>query len=550
MATTDDKQIIVTFVSGLSNAALQIPSSISPTVVIPAGSTEKGLSLIVKALIDGASTDSDNDSDNDSDSDTKMNDTSTSSIPSSFQFLLPPSSPSADSPSLYLPSHPTTLSQLPMLHPLNPNITNHEIPLVLIYLPKVPRKLEEEEDKDKEGKRDWVTALATVKQEPNGIVVVVGRADGSLTIEYNNNININNNENDAPTTANRRSKITACTPDAQGGGVKCVDVNFGFAACGSGDHGVRVHRIDAGGFVVDNGDDDDDDDEEVEAGFMESSVQVVRCFEGGVVAGCYDGSIGVWDIVEEEGETNKRQKTSSIAKAKAKAKSKQTQTQKRNKKLVKRSFPAFNPHKSHPITDLAITPSHLVSSSLDGVIQVTLFSPGSTKPETKHAVPEIVRTIHTMRGVTSLSVKSDENSGSLLIASGHVDGVVRLWDPKVGGGGDKNESESDKEAQSKKCKGEFNQVVRSGQNGGRVDSNKVRSKVVGVEWDPSEGRRYEFCMATLEGRVRVYDVRKAGNPLQSNSVGGEKVLGMCYGNGGVFAGGEGGEVKRFLLNRF
>ena len=112
---------------------------------------------------------------------------------------------------------------------------------------------------------------------------------------------------------------------------------------------------------------------------------------------------------------------------------------------------------------------------------------------------------------------------------------MRLWDPRS------NES---------KPSGTHNDPSVNRTNR-KIDSNKIRSPVVNVEWDSSGRRPYELFCATMDGRVKVFDIRKSGGSLQSNSKSDKRIMAACYSGDyeAIFAGGEDGNLKRLGLNR-
>lgn len=101
---------------------------------------------------------------------------------------------------------------------------------------------------------------------------------------------------------------------------------------------------------------------------------------------------------------------------------------------------------------------------------------------------------------------------SRIVATGHSDGAVRLWDPR-GTGTTALMVES---------------VVR-------LSLRSHTNWVTGLKW--SVGSSMHLCTGSYDGSVKVWDIRST-TPLYSLGSGDEKVFGVDWRNGILASGGE------------
>ncbi len=141
---------------------------------------------------------------------------------------------------------------------------------------------------------------------------------------------------------------------------------------------------------------------------------------------------------------------------------------------------------------------------------------------------DCVQTLNGSKVVTSLA--ASPSSGRLL-AAGHPDGRVRLWDLRTAAaGGPEGEGAEGAAAPERRA------LAPCG------------SWISGVAWLP--GREAALASVSHDGRLRVWDLR-ATKPLFTLDAHEDKALALCASAGGgdaaLFTGGADGIVRRFEL---
>jgi ribosome biogenesis protein len=143
---------------------------------------------------------------------------------------------------------------------------------------------------------------------------------------------------------------------------------------------------------------------------------------------------------------------------------------------------------------------------------------------------DCLQTLNGSKVVTSLAASP---SAGRLLAAGHPDGRVRLWDLRAPAGGPDAADGAEAAAAPE-----------------RRALAPCGSWISGVAWVP--GREAALASVSHDGKLRVWDLRATKPLFTVDAHGGEKALALCAFAGAgddpaLFTGGADGFVRRFEL---
>jgi len=485
-SSVEGEQIRVSFVldPSVSDRTLEVPTD---PIAVPSSVRRKGLSAVVNHLLD-RKVPRDDDAGDDSDEDDEMDDEG--KLPAiTFDFLV----------------NGRLLRQGVEAVARREGLSLEQA-VELRYFPASTAPVG---DGDGEELPDWVTAMSYIEQwggggEGGSGFLCTGGADGVVR----------------SFAASRKDFHSVASAKAHTGPVKCISslsceggkAGNAVVASGSMDQTLMTHVL-------------DEKTEELRphafygGGHFSSlsSVELLRRSDGGVImaSGDWDGGLCVWDVPSTNEINNPAHDDDDKA---AEKKKKKKRTKNGASSVTDATLAEVRPlssFRAHASTISGIAYSHgstgttLLTGSWDHSLKVWDLNR-----------QDCLLTLNGSRVVTALA----RCHNSDVIATGHPDCTVRLWDMRVSkkGGADKTSTVSDSTLKP-----------------------SHKAWVAAVQWSPTNP--YTLASASHDGTVKMWDIRSS-LPLHTVRAHPKQEKGLClaFAEGVIYSGGSDCVVKRFI----
>ena len=359
--------------------SLSVPTE---PIAVPANLKRKGLSSVINHLLGREETDTDDDDDSSND------ETPRESLNNAIQFD-------------FLLKKTSRLLRTSIENAVRSSGLSTEEAIVILYFPAVePPQVSE----DSEELPDWVSALSLGKEDES--LLVSGSYDGSIRLHYDGEV---------------VAQSVAHGHDGIGAPIKCMDMQslnskpgLRMIATGSIDHSVSTHLCNYSNDANDNY----SASISLHASYAGSHTNSIEalCFSDdckNLVSGDFDGNIALWKVPFE---VNNGSSTQVLKKSKLQKKDFHDE-----KVATKTEVSAEATWKAHTsnISGIAwaIDRKYLITGSYDHSVK-------TWDAERQ----DCLLTLNGSRVVTSLG----RCSNSDVIATGHPDCAIRLWDMRVG----------------------------------------------------------------------------------------------------------------------
>jgi ribosome biogenesis protein YTM1 len=524
------------------DSSLKVPSDI---IAIPSDTRKKGLSAIVNHLL-GRKVIRDNDTNNhDSENEEDEDDDMLPSIP--FDFLIN-----------------DKLLRMSVEAMARREGLSLEQAVTIYYF---PARNAPSDDGQSESLPDWITSMTydkVSKQHHNHQhgILATGAADGSIHIfQHHYNHSTTNT-----TTSEDDSFVLKSTLKAHSGPIKCVaskhgwyntthDHTQGLIASGSMDQTLLTHVYD---YQYNKSSDDDYNLtlHAVYSGGHTSSISAIAIhsvphsssssssssfspLKTFMTSGDWNGNLCVWTIpsttdshsLQSNNGTNYDDDTESTGQRKLKKKKITSTNNVPNTDTTKTSVQEVTPtitFKGHTNNISGISYAQTEAATTNGNTNhyddARIIITASWDHSIKSWDLESQNCILTLNGSKVISCLDKCHNNSNVVATGHPDCAVRLWDMRVSKGGAGNADEVNV----------FDGTLRPSH----------KSWISGVQWSPSD----PYCLASSshDGTIKVWDIRSS-LPLHTVRAHDKESKGLClaFTESYIFSGGSDCVVKKF-----